>query len=77
MQKKLFDFHIMQTVFSFLCPRKSKTNFRRFFMRKFLLGAPYTYSPFFNLFTFAGNRDAGNISDHEDIVDRIVDYSID
>ena len=46
-------------------------------MRKFLLGAPYTYSPFFNLFTFAGNRDAGNISDHEDIVDRIVDYSID
>ena len=32
------------------------------------------YSPFYNLFSYGGNGAAGNISDNEDIVDRMLDY---
>ena len=77
LQKDFFDLPVTQTILSFLCPRTSKARFRRFFLRKILQGAPWTYSPFYNLFSYAGNGAAGNMSTYRDIVDHIVEYAVD
>ena len=72
LQRNFFDPCIVHIILGYVRPLTSGIEFRRHWLRRELLGAPGTYSPFFNLFTYAGNGMAGNISDVEDIADRMV-----
>ena len=54
----------------------SRRKFRKEYWRGILNGAPWTWSPFWNLFTYCGNGMAGNISRQEDIADRIVAFIV-
>ena len=48
-------------------------NFRGQYLRKMLMGPPYAPSKF-RLLTYYGNGMAGNISDTEDIIDRVIAF---
>ena len=63
-------------VLEYLKPRTSRRDFRRESWRCLLKGAPWTESPFFHLFTYAGNGIYGTISETEDVLGRVIAFII-
>ena len=69
-----FDGLVANEILEFCSPKNVKQHFRCCVLRVMLLGKPYTWNVFYNLFTYGGNGIAGTISTNEDIVDRVISF---